>query len=112
MTLLAARWYLRHSTLVHLPHSASRSILLTRGRALIVQIAQGTLLKACVVEPDVIVPAILCELVFILDPALAEDGRFERRARAMLLLELGVRGIQPTRLGARQPRECKLGFQI
>ena len=48
------------------------------------------------------------ELLFVLDSTFAQDSVFKGTSRAVLLLELGVGGVEAGRLGARYAFKSKL----
>jgi hypothetical protein len=109
MTLLSTWWDLCYCALIHLAHAASRFLLLFGCGALFAYILQRSLLKPCVIKPNIVVSAILCEFILILDTALAKNSGFKSRTRAVLLLEFGICSIERCGFGTGEARKRKLG---
>lgn len=108
MALQVPRRHLRDYPLVDFTHAIHSALDLILSCVLLPKPPQRVLFQASIIEPDVVIPAIVRELLFILDPPLPEDSRLERVARAVLFLEFRVRGVQRLRLGPRQAIQRKL----
>lgn len=94
MPLLVPWWYLRYRTFVYFACATGGRFFLFRSSAFLPQVSKSPFLKPSVVKPDVVVPAILGELVFILYTPFSENRGFKGGTSAVLLLEFGVRSVE------------------
>jgi hypothetical protein len=97
MPLLCPWRDLSHRALINLSHPPHGLVLFLRRCPFLFEVFQRALLESCIVKPDVIISAILGELVLVLDAALAKYSGFKSGTCAVLLFELGVRSVQGTR---------------
>ena len=91
MSLFSPGRNLRNSTLIYLSNSPNGvTVILT----ILPQVPQSILFQSSIVEPDIIVPTVLRELILVLNSSFTKYGVLEGGARSMLLLKLGVRSIE------------------
>ena len=71
MSFFATGGYLGYSTLVYFTYSSNSGLLFFRADPFFLKIFEGTFFKTSVIEPDIIISAVMGQFVLILDATLS-----------------------------------------
>lgn len=94
ITFLTTRRNLSNGSFVHLSHSSVRLFFLLGSGTFVPKIPERTFLQSRVIEPDIVIPAVVCKLLFVLDASFAKNRGLQTRSRAVLFLEFCVRRVE------------------
>jgi len=112
MPFFSTRRDLCNGPLIDLPNTVCSTFLLVDRRSFVFEVPPCTFLQTCIIEPDIVIPAIVSDFVFVLDSTFAENGTLESYACAMLFFEFCISSIECARFGTGNARESELGWYI
>jgi len=76
VALLVPRRYLCNRSFVNFTYASYRLFFLLCGCTLFSQLSVGTLFETSVIEPDIVIPAVMREFFLVLDSTLAKYSGF------------------------------------